>query len=174
MSTKCLFVSAERSVSREPENGQRKRRGDVEKFRLPVDLIGCIVTDEERSVPDPVVSYQTAWRCSSAPNDQLNHKHLRQQKFCFCNSIGLDPLKSRGILRCVKLRVYRFAKSQLIWASAAIQHWWAAPSSWKLFLLPSHFGAGDRQVLTVIFKQMPEAKVTNTWLIHKWKTFSHD
>lgn len=38
-------------ISREPENGQRKRRGDMGKFRLSVDLVGCIVTDEERSVP---------------------------------------------------------------------------------------------------------------------------
>lgn len=82
--------------------------------------------------------------------------------------------KDLQICKITNLQFYRFAKSQLVWASAATPCWWAQPSSWKLFLLPSQFGAGDRQVLTVIFEQMPEAKVTSTWLTHKWKTFALD
>lgn len=59
-------------------------------------------------------------------------------------------MQSGGILIGIELRVCRFAKSQLLWASAAALLSWVVCISWKFFLCYPCVVAGNRQALKIL------------------------
>lgn len=83
----------------------------MEKFRLSVDTISFIVTDEELSIPPH----------SLLPNSIKVFLHsersIKSQALMPAKALPLQLhifMQSRGILIWIKFRVCRFAKSQLL------------------------------------------------------------